>query len=267
MILHHKFLSQLFKNTVLPIMVIIAAVCCSAESINASSNNGAGAKTMKIVALGDSTTEADWEDNAKEVYASRLQRALQSHGIDAEVINAGISNTTSRQALARLDSDVRRHKPDVVIVQFGINDSWIDASLGATEPRLTLQEYRHCLTAIIDTLRGDGARVILMTSNPMRWSEYYGKELRDPALGFDFNDVRGINRLLDIYVEEVRDIAKQKNVALIDVFARFEAYGQVDDQSIHDLLIPEDEMHPNDLGHTMIAQWLADLLLAKLPQP
>jgi len=266
MINKHNLLSHLLRGTLLPIMAIITSVCCGAESSNVSSNNGAGTKIIKIVALGDSTTEADWEGNAKEVYASRLQPELQKHGVEAEVINAGISNTTSRQALARLDNDVRRHKPDVVIVQFGINDSWIDASLGRTEPRLTLEEYRDCLTTIIDTLRGDGARVILMTSNPMRWSEYYGEELRDPALGFDFNDVRGINRLLDIYVEEVRHIAAEKEVPLIDVFERFEAYGQVENQSIHDLLIPGDEMHPNDLGHAMIAQWLADLLLAELPQ-
>jgi lysophospholipase L1-like esterase len=103
-----------------------------------------------------------------------------------------------------------------------------------------------------------------MTANPMRWSELYGDELRDPALGFDFDDPRGINRLLDIYSERVREIAREKNVALVDVSERFEAYDRVPGQSISDILLPNDDIHPNDAGHAMIAEWLTEILLADL---
>ena len=67
-----------------------------------------------------STTEAGWEGNAKEVYVSRLVGELAQRGVVTTVVNAGISNTTSRQAVARLDADVRQQHPDIVIVQFGI---------------------------------------------------------------------------------------------------------------------------------------------------
>jgi len=229
-----------------------------------TSSNRIQAETIKIVALGDSTTEAGWEGNAREVYTERLKRDLETNGVDADIVNAGIGDTTSRHALARLDNDVRRHDPDFVIVQFGINDSWIDAYQGRTEPRLSLDEYMDCLNTIIDILHDDGAKAILMTPNPMRWSEMYGEELRSPALGFDFNDPRGINRLLDIYSERVRDIALQRSVPLIDVSARFEDYDKVDGQSIHELLIASDEMHPNDAGHALIARWITAVLLEQL---
>jgi len=219
---------------------------------------------IRIVALGDSTTEAGWEGNAKSVYPERLEAALETRGIDVEMINAGISNTTSRQAVERLDSDVRRFDPDYVIIQFGINDSWIDASLGRTEPRLTLDEYEGYLKTIIETLRADGAKPILMTANPMRWSELYGDELKDPALGFDFDDPRGINRLLDVYSERVREIAREEKVPLVDVSERFEAYDRVPDQSIRDILLPNDDIHPNDAGHALIAEWLTEILTADL---
>jgi len=219
---------------------------------------------IRIVALGDSTTEAGWEGNAASVYPERLEWALEARGIDAEVINAGISNSTSLQAVARLDSDVRRFDPEYVIIQFGINDSWIDASLGRTEPRLTVDEFTGSLNILIETLRADGAKPILMTPNPMRWSELYGEELRDPALGFDFDDPRGINRLLDVYAQRVRDVAHQQAVPLVDVSERFEAYDRVPGQSIDDLLLDDDAMHPNDTGHALIADWLTDILLAEL---
>jgi len=223
-----------------------------------------GKKAIRIVALGDSTTEAGWEGNATSVYPERLEAALEARGIEVEMINAGISNTTSKQAVERLDSDVRRFDPDYVIIQFGINDSWIDASLGKTEPRLTLDEYAGHLTTIIATLRADGAKPILMTANPMRWSALYGDELRDPALGFDFDDPRGINRLLDVYSERVRKIAREQDVPLVDVSKRFEAYDHTPGQSISDILLPNDDIHPSDAGHALIAEWLTEILMADI---
>ena len=239
----------------------LAAAACDLRS-DAPPASRATAHPMRIVALGDSTTEAGWEGNADSVYAERLAAALEARGIAVEMINAGISDTTSLQAVGRLDRDVRRHAPDYVIVQFGINDSWIDASLGRTSPRLTLDQYADNLRRIIQTLHSDGARVILMTPNPMRWSELYGSELRDPALGFDFEDPRGINRLLDVYTGRAREIAREEGVPLVDVAERFEAYGRVPGQSVDDLLIENDGIHPNDAGHALIAEWLLEVILA-----
>jgi lysophospholipase L1-like esterase len=231
---------------------------------NDPASNAHSKAAIRIIALGDSTTEAGWVGNAKSVYPERLEAALDARGIDVEMINAGISNTTSQQAVERLDSDVRRFAPDYVIIQFGINDSWIDASLGRTKPRLTLDEYEGYLKTIIETVRADGAKPILMTANPMRWSELYGNELKDPALGFDFDDPRGINRLLDIYSERVREIAREEKVPLVDVSKRFEAYDRIPGQSISDILLPNDDIHPNDAGHAMIAEWLTEILMADL---
>ncbi|HEX9814123.1 MAG TPA: SGNH/GDSL hydrolase family protein, partial [Myxococcota bacterium] len=89
-------------------------------------------------------------------------------------------------------------------------------------------------------------------------------ELKDPALGFDFDDPRGINRLLDVYAQRVRDIARQDNLPLVDVSERFEAYDRTPGQSIDDLLLDDDGIHPNDTGHALIAEWLTEILMADL---
>jgi lysophospholipase L1-like esterase len=99
--------------------------------------------TLTIVALGDSTTAVDdWSGQDVAVYPELLPEALAAFGVRARVVNAGIGGTTTRDALERLDRDVGTYSPDLVVIQFGINDSWIDADEGRREPRLTRDEYR-----------------------------------------------------------------------------------------------------------------------------
>ena len=97
------------------------------------------------------------------------------------------------------------------------------------------------------------------------YDKFIARDVDDDG-DIDFVGTRGFNRLLDIYAEQVRYLALKKDVPLIDVSANFEAYDQVDGQSIHDLLIPGDEIHPSEAGHALIACWLAEELLALLEE-
>jgi lysophospholipase L1-like esterase len=218
-------------------------------------------KTLRIVALGDSTTATalDWAPPIKEVYADCLPRSLAAHGISTTVVNAGIGDTTTRDALARLDRDVRSHHPDLVVIQFGINDSWIDVDQGSTAARLTRTEYRDNLGKIIAILKSDGAQVVLMTPNPMRWADpYYIKAFEEHSGLLDTHAPRGIDRLLDLYAADVREVARQEQLPLVDVFAAFEAYGTVAGQSIDELLLAGDGIHPNQAGQHLVCKLLTE---------
>jgi len=239
------------------------ALALLATAVAGVSPAGADAqgKTLRIVALGDSTTATalDWAPPIKEVYADCLPRSLAAHGISASVVNAGIGDTTTRDALARLDRDVRHHHPDLVVIQFGINDSWIDVDQGSTAPRLTREEYRKNLRKIIGLLKSDGARVVLMTPNPMRWADpYYIKAFGEHPGLLDTHAPRGIDRLLDLYAADVREVAHQEQVTLVDVFAAFEGYGKVPGQSIDELLLAGDGIHPNQAGQHLVCKLLTD---------
>ena len=155
----------------------------------------------------------------------------------------------TRQALARLDRNVRSQRPDLVVVRFGINDSWIDVDQGRTRSRLYRSGYRGNLRTIVRRLRRDGARQVLMTPNPMRWSDpYYIKAFTEHPGVLNVNAVSGIDRLLDVYAEDVRDVAKSESVALVDVFEAFERYGKIPGQSMEDILLAGDGIHPNGSG-------------------
>ena len=220
---------------------------------------GPSARPLAIVAFGDSTTAVDdWSGLRIPTYPDLLPGALVAYGVAARVVNAGICDTTTRDARERLDRDVRAHAPDLVVVQFGINDSWIDAGEGRREPRLSRDEYRDNLLRIVRTLEGDGARVVLMTPNPMRRvAGGYIEVFRGHPGLLDTEAERGIDALLDVYGQEVRDLARSEAIPLVDVHAAFEEYGDEAGQSVHDLLMGDDGIHPNAAGQRLVCRVLA----------
>lgn len=206
-----------------------------------------------IVMFGDSTT-ATRAGAVQKVYAQRVNEALQSIGSSMGVHNAGIGGNTTTQALARLGKDVLAHKPRVVVIQFGINDSCVDVwkTPPATEPRVPLATYEANLRALIADVRKAGAKPILMTTNPIRWTpklkDLYGKPPYRPDAVDGFEQP-----MLPRYNDTVRKLAAELNVPLIDVRA---AYDKA--ESIDDLLL--DGMHPNDRGHQLVAEMLVPVI-------
>lgn len=79
----------------------------------------------RVLCLGDSVTMGYGVDDAA-TYPSALQELLRgTDGLeDAEVINAGVLGYTSEQGRVLAARLVPRLRPDVVVVDYGINDNW-----------------------------------------------------------------------------------------------------------------------------------------------
>jgi acyl-CoA thioesterase-1 len=80
----------------------------------------ASAEPYRIVGFGDSLM-AGFGVGPGEDFAEKLQAALKAKGVDAEVVNAGVSGDTTGGGLSRLDWSV----PDgtqLVILELGAND-------------------------------------------------------------------------------------------------------------------------------------------------
>ncbi|MBI5773246.1 MAG: exo-alpha-sialidase [Verrucomicrobia bacterium] len=206
-----------------------------------------------IVMFGDSTT-AVRPGAVQKVYAQRVGEALQSIGSSMGVHNAGLGGNTTKNARDRLAKDVLAHQPRVVVIQFGINDAAVNVwkNPPETAPRVPLAGFEANLRGIIAALRKQGAKPILMTTNPLRWTpklkEMYGKlpYRPDDADGFD-------QPVLARYNEIVRRLAAELNVPLVDVHAAFSKAKSVDA-----LLL--DGMHPNDQGHQLVAELLVPVI-------
>src|SRR5690606_23935751 len=83
-------------------------------------NNG---ERVKIVFLGDSTTEQNYQTNGKPVHVGIIQKKVEDiYGKNVEIVNAGHSGDSIEEMLKRTETSVTKHKPDVVIINSGIND-------------------------------------------------------------------------------------------------------------------------------------------------
>lgn len=208
-----------------------------------------------VVTFGDSTTAPRTvEGGDLDVYADLLQEELMQAGVNAQVINAGVGSDTTVRARKRFESDVLIHEPDLVIIQFGLNDSCIDVRLGEDAPRVALRDYVDNLSYFAKTLSARGSRVILMTPNPLLWTEKLKALYGSPP--YDTDDRWGFNLLNAHYAATVRAVAQSMNVPLVDVYQYYAHYDRVPKQAMGDLLL--DGMHPNARGHAIIADALME---------
>lgn len=242
--------------------LLVSAVLSVGFLLPAAASQVPGDEPLRIVAFGDSTTAPRGK---LRVYSQILSEELAGAGSPVQIVNSGVGGNTTRNGLARFERDVVRHRPDVVIIQFGINDSAVDVWRvpPATESRIKLDEYANNLREMIRTLKDSGTHVILMTPNPLRWTtklkDLYGKPPYDPT------DQDGFNVTLQPYVNRVRQLAREECVKLIDVDRAFHEFGKRDGQTIDDLLL--DGMHPNAAGHQLIAKMLTKELAEHVSNP
>jgi sialidase-1 len=217
-------------------------------------------KPGSIIMFGDSTTAPR---GSLKVYATRVETVLQSAGSTLGVFNAGIGGNTTRDALKRLQADVLRYKPRLVVMQFGINDSAVNVwqKPPATAPRVPLAEYLANIRRMVTAAQDAQAKVILMTTNPLRWTpklkEVYGKPPYDPTSedGFDSATLAGYNVAL-------HKLAAELKVPLVDVHAAYPDFAAKHQTTIEGMLL--DGMHPNDLGHELVAELLVPAIRAAL---
>ncbi len=122
--------------------------------------------TPRIVVLGDSLT-AGYGLGADDAFPVRLQAALKKQGVEAEVINAGVSGDTTAAGLRRLDwalVDGPGGPPDALIVELGANDGLRGLDVKTMEANLD---------SILTKAKGRGLRVLL---TGMRAPPNYGRD-------------------------------------------------------------------------------------------
>jgi lysophospholipase L1-like esterase len=80
-------------------------------------------RSLKIVALGSSSTEGVGATSRANSYPSRLEAELREQfpEMQIEVINRGVGGEDAREMLARLDRSVLAERPDLVLWQVGTN--------------------------------------------------------------------------------------------------------------------------------------------------
>jgi len=95
---------------------------------------------LRIMVFGDSMVvgRALAQD---ETYTARLERVLREHGVDAEVLNAGVQGYSTDQVLLLMERLLPLYRPDAVLYGSTLNDfggNEVSAANGQAKPRFLL---------------------------------------------------------------------------------------------------------------------------------
>lgn len=183
-----------------------------------------GQMSRKVyVAFGDSITDGY---GVPRGFVSFLTEQISKNHPDLELvtINTGMSGDTSRGGLYRLGRDVIDHRPDLVTINFGVNDAFSGISP---------EQFSDNLREMVIRIRDAGCGRILMLSCesiPDDWAE---------------------QQVLP-YWEAMKTLAGDMNCVYADVHEKWvrELMGGRPES---DLIIPGD-LHPNEEGHKVIAE-------------
>lgn len=197
-----------------------------------------------LLFTGDSITDADrarpvgtdFFNGLGRNYASHVNSLLTAWRPEAKirVLNTGISGNTSRDLLARWQTDVLALKPDSVSVMIGINDIWrqFDNPL-APEMAVFPGEYRENLTKIIELSQSSVQRVILMTP-------FFIEPRRDDPM----------RARVDEYGCILKELAEKYGLPLVDCQAAMDAVCL----HIPTANLSWDRVHPTVAGHMVLAK-------------
>ncbi len=197
-------------------------------------------KPKTIVFFGDSITYGHGIDTETESFFARIDKImkLNIYGY-VKVINAGVSRDDTNEALQRLSTDVIVHKPDIVIIAFGLND--------CQNKSMTKEKFRNNINLMIDVIPKE-TEVILATSNTfMETGQSLWKDL---------------NVSFYPYMREIRKIASERRLSLIDVSDAWQNYLNMNPRIIESMYI--DPTHPSAKGHKLIYNTYMDVLRRKL---
>ena len=175
----------------------------------------AHATPKRVVALGDSLTEG-YGVARENAYPAVLQKLLQEGGhAEVQVINAGISGSTTASGIARLRWQLNR-RPDIVILELGANDGLRG---------LPISEIKKNLSDVIELAQSNHIRVLLAAMK------------LPPSLGPAYTQQ---------FAELFPALAKKYDVPMIPFLLQ--------DVAAHRELNLEDGVHPNEKGYQMIAR-------------
>ena len=186
-----------------------------------------GNRTINIVVHGHSVPAGYWHDHevhSLESYPNLLLRKLKSKYPYAVInmIVTAIGGENAIKGQLRFDSSVLNHKPDVLILDYALNDRFSG-----------LEKSKAAWEKMISTALRKNIKVILVTPSPDQRVDIIVKD----------ND-------LEQHARQISRLAADFKVGLADPFSLFQKIkkegGNIGDYMSH-------VNHPNEKGHEIIA--------------
>jgi acyl-CoA thioesterase I len=168
-----------------------------------------------IMVFGDSLS-AGYGVEAGQGWVDLLAQRLEEKKLPHRVVNASISGDTSAGGLSRIKAELKRHQPDILLLELGANDGLRG---------LPLSSMKKNLSSIVQQAKANGARVLLVG---MQMPPNYGP--------------RYTERFSAIYGE----LAKEQQLPLVPFLLQKVA--------LDPALMQADNLHPNAKGQPLLLE-------------
>jgi acyl-CoA thioesterase-1 len=207
---------------------------------------------LLTVFMGDSITEGQYVSPPHrwvDIVSDELVKSYLDCPVSLAFVTRGVSGETTRQGLERFPADVQSHSPDLVTIQFGLND----CNCWATDfglPRVSEAAYRANLIEMIDRSRQFGAQQIILANNHTT--------LRHKPLpnGRTLEDQRKTYNLI------VAEVARDTGVRFCDIDAEFAGLSR---RELAGELVPyPDWLHLSPSGHRRYASTILPCVASRL---
>ena len=224
------------------------------EKLSAKHKNMYGHESVTVAFIGDSITQGCFECflntnegidtvyDYKSAFSTRFREILNIiyPNVQVNIINSGISGDAALGCLRRLDRDVLRYSPDLVIINSGLND----CVMGGEEK---LEAYGDALRSIFEKCKAAGAECIMLTECMMNDS-VSPHLLSDPRMvEYAKRFMKAQNSgLVDKYFDKARAVANEMKVPVCDQYKVW--------KTMHEAGVNTTELLANKLNHP-IREW------------
>jgi lysophospholipase L1-like esterase len=210
---------------------------------------------IKVAFLGDSICTG-YGVSVHDGWVNRVSTVLAREYPGVVVLNSSVNGRTTRQALEIMPYEIQSHPPDVLVVQFGMNDCnrW-DTDKGLT--RVSALAFKANMAEIIQRALTFGVRRIFVNTNHVTGLDF--RKMSNHVWTYQDGN-RRYNEIVRECVSWTYDkVAGDQKILLNDIELAFEKYieyidrsGSYDRKKLLSLLCPKpDLLHLSVTGHEL----------------
>jgi lysophospholipase L1-like esterase len=190
----------------------------------------------KVVFFGDSITQAGVQPGGYIRLIDSLV-ALDKKSADYELIGAGIGGDKIYDLYLRMEEDVLKKQPDIVVIYVGVNDVWHKSSSGTGTD---FNKFGRFYEAVVAKLQAGGIKVIICT----------------PAvIGERTDHSNPQDGDLNFYSQWIRNFAAKKSIPLVDLRSLFMQYNLVNNpENKESGILTRDRVHLTPAGNNLVAK-------------
>ena len=205
---------------------------------------------INIVIFGDSVSHGAFNDyiDYESVYWNILRKKLNAYRdyVPVNMINASIGGTTAKKSLPRMERDVLSHRPDLVIISFGLNDA-----NGAKE------DYLDSLRQMFFACQNVKSDVIFLTPNMLNTYVAEGTAPRHLEYAKTTAHIQNSGQMDDYIFSAIR-LAQSLKVTVCDCYSKWKELSKTQDTT---QLLANKINHPVPQMHHLFADSLYEIIM------